>query len=111
MSLPYRQQWQLRHIDHALRRSDPKLAAMLAIFTRLTAGEKIWDAERLHVPSRRLLTRLLGSAVVLGYLVLRGVAWTGGRITAALRTLRSVPLLRRAHPADGTSQPGLRRTG
>jgi hypothetical protein len=41
MSLRYRQQWQLRQIDHALRRSDPHLAAMLAIFTRLTAGEEL----------------------------------------------------------------------
>lgn len=110
MSLPYRQQWRLRHIDHALRRSDPHLAAMLAIFTRLTAGEKICDAERIRVPAWRLVTWLLGSAVVFGGWVLRGATRAGGRITTPLRALRRVPLLRSARRAPGTTQPGLRRT-
>lgn len=111
MSLPYRQQWRLRHINRALRRSDPHLAAMLAIFTRLTAGEKIRDAEQLRFPAWRLLTWLLGSAVVLGCWAARHAARAGGWLMAAFRTIRSVPLLRRARRTAGPTQAGPHRTG
>jgi hypothetical protein len=36
------QEWQtLKSIEHGLARSAPKLVSMLAIFTRLTAGERM----------------------------------------------------------------------
>ncbi len=95
MSLPYRQQWQLRHIDNALRRSDPHLAAMLAIFARLTAGERTHDAERLRGPAWWLMTRLLAAAAVSGGWVLRQAARVAGWITTVLRG----PRLRGARPA------------
>ena len=41
MRIPYPQHWVLRRIEGSLRRSDPHMVAMLAIFARLTAGEVI----------------------------------------------------------------------
>jgi hypothetical protein len=46
MRVPYRQHWALWRIERRLRRSDPHLAAMLAIFARLTAGEVIASTEQ-----------------------------------------------------------------
>ena len=48
MTLAYRQERLLRRADHALRRSDPDLATMLSIFTRLTAAEAMPARERLR---------------------------------------------------------------
>ena len=41
MMIPGRRRWVLWQMGCGLRRSDPHLAAMLAIFARLTAGEAI----------------------------------------------------------------------
>ena len=41
MSLNYRQQRQLQRIESLLLRSDPQLAAMLAMFGRLAAGQRM----------------------------------------------------------------------
>ena len=41
MSLNYRQQRQLQRIESLLLRSDPQLAAMLAMFGRLSAGQRM----------------------------------------------------------------------
>jgi uncharacterized protein YijF (DUF1287 family) len=91
MSLPYRQQWQLRQIDHALRRSDPHLAAMLAIFTRLTASEKVPAVEPLGAPAWRLLAPLLGVAVIVSAWVARGTRRAGRRMVAGARRLTHRP--------------------
>jgi hypothetical protein len=48
MTLAYRQERLLRRADHALRRSDPDLASMLSIFTRLTAAEAMPSGEQLR---------------------------------------------------------------
>jgi hypothetical protein len=111
MSLPYRQQWQLRQIDRALRRSDPHLAAMLAIFTRLAAGEKFLAAERLRGPAWRLLARLLGGVLVFGAWAVRGMGRAARRMVAAAGWLLRVPLLRSARPGPGTTAPEPRRNG
>jgi hypothetical protein len=47
MTLPYRHERVLRRADHALRRSDPELASMLSIFTRLAAAEAMPAREQL----------------------------------------------------------------
>lgn len=47
MHRPVREQRLLDKISDALRRSDPQLASMLAIFGRLTAGEPMPDREQL----------------------------------------------------------------
>jgi hypothetical protein len=55
VSLPSRQQRLLREIDEAVCRCDPRLASMLAIFTRLAAGEQMPGREQLQTPASRLL--------------------------------------------------------
>ncbi|MBV9383237.1 MAG: DUF3040 domain-containing protein [Streptosporangiaceae bacterium] len=47
MSLPACQQRVLNAIDESLRASEPRLASMFAIFTRLTTGEEPTGMERL----------------------------------------------------------------
>lgn len=54
MSLPARQQRMLDGIEKILQASEPKMAAMFAIFTRLTAAEGPASTER--VRSRRLMS-------------------------------------------------------
>jgi hypothetical protein len=44
--VPFRQHWVLWRLGLSLRRSDPHLAAMLAIFARLTAGEAVRSREQ-----------------------------------------------------------------
>jgi hypothetical protein len=48
MTLPYRQERLLRRADRALSESDPDLAAMLSIFARITAAERLPAWEQLH---------------------------------------------------------------
>lgn len=61
MRIPGRRHWRLRRMNRGLRRSDPHLAAMLAIFARLCAGEMIPSVEQapsLGVRAWRGLARL-----------------------------------------------------
>jgi hypothetical protein len=46
MRTPYHRHWALRRTGRRLRQSDPHLAGMLAVFTRLTAGEAITSCEQ-----------------------------------------------------------------
>lgn len=48
MSLCFRQERMLRRTEDALRRSDPHLATMFAIFGRLGADEPMPAGERVH---------------------------------------------------------------
>jgi hypothetical protein len=68
MRIPYRQHWLLRRMNRSLCRSDPHLAAMLAIFARLNAGEVISSREQ-ESP--------------LGISVIRSLGWLG-KITAGV---------------------------
>jgi hypothetical protein len=47
MRLSLSERWKLRRIEAALSRSDPRLAALLAIFTRLSARDAMPSHERL----------------------------------------------------------------
>jgi hypothetical protein len=60
MSLSAREQHALGGIEDGLARSDPKLAAMLATFTRLTSGEEMPAGEEVTAvrPDTRGLRRL-----------------------------------------------------
>ena len=74
MRFPYRRQWLLRRMNRSLSRSDPHLAAMLAIFARLTAGEAITSKEQSTSPGARAW---------------RGLAWLGrGGSTRGRRPFR-----------------------
>jgi hypothetical protein len=46
VSVSYTQHWRLRRMDRWISRSDPHLAAMLAIFARLAADEAIASIEQ-----------------------------------------------------------------
>ena len=63
MSLPASQQRVLDRIEEALRRREPRLASMFAIFTRLTVHEEVprtealvpvpwWSPKRYQAPAR-----------------------------------------------------------
>lgn len=66
MTIPGHRRWVLWRLAGTLRRSDPHLAAMLAIFTRLTAGEAIASREQ------------AGLAVWIGH----RLGWLGRVVTA-----------------------------
>ena len=88
MSLPYRQQQRLQQIAQTLRASDAHLAAKLAIFAALTAGEQMPARERIgHRPPRAV--RALARAVR----ALARAAWAsaclaGRAVMACGRTVR-----------------------
>ena len=58
MRLSLKERWRLRRIGTVVRDADPLLAAKLAIFSRLAAGDPMPGHERLHAagsPSREPL--------------------------------------------------------
>jgi hypothetical protein len=58
MRVPCRQRWVLWRLSRDLRRSDPHLAAILAIFGRLNAGEAIDSNEQAVAASEWASSRL-----------------------------------------------------
>jgi hypothetical protein len=58
MGLPVRQRRVLERIEGALRGSDPKLAALYAIFARLTRDEEMPRAEQLRHKALLTLVRI-----------------------------------------------------
>jgi hypothetical protein len=60
MIIPGRRHWALWHMERGLRRSDPHLAAMLAIFVRLAVGEAITSPEQRTTARRRIGRALAG---------------------------------------------------
>jgi hypothetical protein len=89
MRLPFRQSWQLRGIEAGLRQSDPRLAAMLVIFAKLSAGETVPSHEQVHRPGnwvRPVLVVLAGAMRCLA----AAVGWVPGqtaRLGASVRQL------------------------
>jgi hypothetical protein len=53
MRLSLIERWRLRRMARAVGRADPRLAAKLAIFSRLAAGDPMPGHERLRAPSRQ----------------------------------------------------------
>lgn len=72
MSFPFRQRWLLRRMTRSLSKSDPHLAAMLAIFARLNVGETIASKEQAASPGARAW---------------RGLAWLCRAITCVAAAL------------------------
>jgi hypothetical protein len=58
MGLPVRQRRVLERIESALRGSDPKLAALYAIFARLTRDEEMPRVEQLRHRALQVLARI-----------------------------------------------------
>lgn len=78
VSVSYTQHWRLRRIDRWMRRSDPHLVAMLAIFARLTAGEAIASSEQAgfrHMRAWANLVRLRAAAWLLITYACRAFRW------------------------------------
>ncbi len=73
MRLPGRRRWILWRLERGLRRSDPHLAAMLAIFARLAAGEAITSIEQRIVVRRWIRCGLAGLGRVLAAAAARWV--------------------------------------
>jgi Protein of unknown function (DUF3040) len=85
MGLPARQRRVLDRIECALRGSDPRLAALYAIFARLTRDEEMPRIEQLRHRALRFLIRLrTRAAIVAGAVV--------GRLTPRPRAILFFPL-------------------
>lgn len=91
MRIPYRQHWLLQRTDRRLRRSDPHLAAMLAIFARLYAGEAVVSREQATSPAASLWRRLIVLAVMVACAaagVIAGLARAGCHAARAWVAIR-----------------------
>jgi hypothetical protein len=134
MSLPYRQEQRLHRIGTALRRSDPHLAGMLAVFGRVCAGETMPSAEQLRTRLCRLWQVLawlvaaiaIAAADAAHVLALAArtcmrairVAWDYPRHWRSRRLARSPYLVSTAaatsdgrRPGDGLAAPSPQRGG
>ena len=109
MTIRYYRHWVLRRMGRGLCRSDPHLAAMLAIFTRLTAGEAIDSREQAGPPGspmRRILARL-GGAITVAAACLCSCARRALRRAAITWTIVWSRLRRGARPAaSAPTTPG-----
>ena len=102
MSLNHRQLHRLHRIESGLLRSDPHLAAMLAVFAGLAAGERLPAWEQLaNRPDRiRQATALVVGAVTL-------LATAISLLLNAVRALAvAVVMGDRAQPPAAPRQPG-----
>jgi len=82
MALPYHQERLLRRADRALSQSDPDLAAMLSIFTRICAAEKLPAREQLRSRLAWAVSILLWPVAAVVFLVVF-VAGGGSRAATA----------------------------
>jgi hypothetical protein len=79
VSVSYTQHRRLRRMDRWMSRSDPHLAAMLAIFARLNAGEAIASIEQARFRHTRPWGNLVRMGAALWLLiscVRRAIGWT-----------------------------------
>jgi len=103
MSLNYRQQRQLQRIESLLLRSDPQLAAMLAMFGRLSAGQHMpaWE----HIATRQDRVRQAAALIIKAITILAAALSlllnaVRALVTAVVMGGRARPALRAGRPAD-----------
>lgn len=113
MASSFRQFRQLRAIERQLRRSDPRMAAMLAIFARLNAGEAITSREQERpaaIGVRRVLAALAGAIAGLA----ASASWASSRIArpcaAAGRRLRRAARVPFSRPSPARTSARPRRS-
>lgn len=88
MGLPARQRRVLEHIDCTLRGSDPKLAALYAIFARLNRGEEMPRIEQVRQGLAVTLARFVHMLAIL----LVPFTWLRLRIPPRQRAVLLFPL-------------------
>jgi hypothetical protein len=96
----------LRRIDRELRRSDPELASMLSIFSRLNAGEMMPGWEQMRTPRVLDWHLPLWPIASLAFLV---VFAAGGGRRVGRGPRRGRGLQRAAHRAGRRPRPGWRQ--
>ena len=111
MTLPYRQERLLRRTDRALSESDPHLATMLSIFTRITATERLPAWEQLR-PTLTLAWSVLLWPVAAAAFLAVFVAGGGSRAaTACGAAVRSRALRWSLNRRDALRVAGARPVG
>jgi len=85
MGLPTRQRKILERIEHALRGSDPRLAALFSIFTRLTSDEEMPRIEQVRAKATMFLLRIR-------YRLVAFARWFAAPRRARLRTALFFPV-------------------
>jgi hypothetical protein len=85
MGLPASQRRILERIEHALRGSDPRLAALFSIFTRLTCDEEMPHMEQVRTKVVMILIRIR-------YRLAAFARWFGAPRRARLRTALFFPV-------------------
>jgi hypothetical protein len=103
MSLNYRQQHQLCRIESRLLRSDPHLAAMLAVFARLSADQRMPAREQIATR----LDRIRQAAALIAKAVAVTAAAVGFLVSAVLALFTAIIAGSRSAP----SQPARTQTG
>ena len=108
MSLNHRQLHRLHRIESGLLRSDPQLAAMLAMFGRLTASQQLPTWEQLATRPDRI--RQAAALIVTAITVL---ATAIAHLLVAVRGLASAVVMgdRARPPAPASPPPGDDRQG
>jgi hypothetical protein len=92
MSLNHRQQYQLHRIESRLLRSDPQLAAMLTVFVRLSAGQRMPAWEQVFSRQDRIrqaATQIAAAIVVLAAALMVLIGAVVALITAPFSDHRS----------------------
>ena len=85
MGLPASQRKILERIENALRGSDPRLASLFSIFTRLTREEEMRRIEEIRAKAALFLLRIRYGLVAFG-------RWFGAPSRARLRTALFFPV-------------------
>jgi hypothetical protein len=85
VGLPVNQRKILERIENALRGSDPRLAALFSIFTRLTRDEEMPRIEQIRARAAIIVARI-------GYRLAAFGRWFGAPARARLRTAMFFPI-------------------
>ena len=105
MSLSHHQRHQLYRIESRLLRSDPQLAAMLAVFARLSAGQRLPSWE--HIATRLDRVRQAAALIVQEIAVI--AAAVGLLVGAVFALVTAVIMGRRARPPQSAGHRVLGR--
>jgi membrane-associated phospholipid phosphatase len=107
MSLNHRQLHRLHRIESGLRRSDPQLAAMLAMFGRLSAGQHLpaWEQVATRQDRIRQAAALIVKAITILTVALSLL------LNAVRALVTAIVIGTRARPAPSARRPADPGTG